>query len=444
MRTNYLNLLVLSISLLVAGCNATLNGAGSTISSSSGGSGGSSTSACTDDALNPGSCTTSANRYVTPTLGSNLVGSNGSLSDTVPAGFYDGSTTCSMTDSNLIPGNIVSGTTIFGVTGTAAIPACKTGQLPYSYGTLAGYSCCGYSSGITGDGTYIYVGENGMAGTNMLLAFAFDTTTHAWTLKSGDTTYTAGNVVSMWDDGTYVYTCEGTTGLEAWSFNGSAWTNKASYSTSMSCNQIWGDGTYLYVADGTNGLKAFSFNGSAFSLLADYGTADVPGISVNSVWGNSHGIYISDSGNNVLRALSYGGGASFTAGGTVTGVSANVSGGITSDGTYIYVGDGTGELYAYTYNGSTFSLVGHYSSGNTNDPQLLYASAANPGHVYVENFGTATWVWGFNGTAFSYEGIVPNQVNNLASMWTDGTYLYFNDYSNQIDDLYVSAWPLCN
>lgn len=444
MRTRFLLGAAVGAALLV-GCNSNLVGSSTTNSTSSSSTSSSGLANCTDNALNSSSCATATGRYVTPTQGSTVNGSNGNLSETIPLGFYDGSTSCVMSDSNLVASNIVSGVSIFGVTGTAQIPACKTADLPYSYGNLSGYSCCGNSFGIVGDGTYIYVGETGMTGTNILLAFTFDTTTHAWTLKSDQTTYTAGNVSSMWDDGTYVYTCEGSSGLEAWTFNGSSWTKKGSYATSMSCNQLWGDGTYLYAADGANGLKAFSFNGSAFTLLADYGSSDVTGISVNSVWGDSHGIYISDSGNTVLRAVSYGGGASFTAGGTVSGVAANNVGGLAGDGTYIYLGSSNGTLYAYTYNGTSFTQAGLISNPDTGDLQQIYASSASPGVVYVANFGTAPWIWGFNGTNFTYEGMIPTQNNNYVTMWASGAYLYFTDVSTQTNNnLYVSAWPLCN
>lgn len=76
--------------------------------------------ACTDNALNAGQCTTAASRYVTSTAGANVSGANGLLTTTIPQGFYDGTQSASMSDANLVAGNIASGVTIFGVTGTAA------------------------------------------------------------------------------------------------------------------------------------------------------------------------------------------------------------------------------------------------------------------------------------------------------------------------------------
>jgi hypothetical protein len=50
--------------------------------------------------------------------GGNVTGSNGSLSMTIPDALYSGSKTATAADSNLAPGNIRSGTAIFGVSGS--------------------------------------------------------------------------------------------------------------------------------------------------------------------------------------------------------------------------------------------------------------------------------------------------------------------------------------
>ncbi len=77
-------------------------------------------SACTDDALNTSQCSTSVNRYVTPTLGGNISGANASLSVIIPTGFYDGTKLASVSDANLLASNIKSGVSIFGVSGSVA------------------------------------------------------------------------------------------------------------------------------------------------------------------------------------------------------------------------------------------------------------------------------------------------------------------------------------
>lgn len=73
--------------------------------------------ACTDDGLNASQCSTAASRYVTSTAGSDVSGAAGSLSANIPNGYYNGKT-CSMSDADLIAGNIKDGVNIFGVAGT--------------------------------------------------------------------------------------------------------------------------------------------------------------------------------------------------------------------------------------------------------------------------------------------------------------------------------------
>lgn len=72
---------------------------------------------CTDNALNSARCSTQANRYTSATLGSAVTISS-ATSATIPAGFYNGATSCSVSDSALVPANIKSGFSILGVNGT--------------------------------------------------------------------------------------------------------------------------------------------------------------------------------------------------------------------------------------------------------------------------------------------------------------------------------------
>jgi hypothetical protein len=55
-------------------------------------------SACKPTLINQGSVS----------LGTNVAGANGTLSATIPAAYYDGTTSCTMSDSNLTSGNISS------------------------------------------------------------------------------------------------------------------------------------------------------------------------------------------------------------------------------------------------------------------------------------------------------------------------------------------------
>ena len=321
-------------------------------------------------------------------------------------------------------------------------------QLPWYYGTESGYVCCGYFNTIISDGTYFYEGEYNQSTSNQLLAFTF--TTHAWTLKSNMTTYLGGGAVSMWYQGGYLYVAEnsaggGTSGIEAWSFNGTTFTKAYSYTTSVNPQWIWGDGTYIYVADDTNGLKAFS---SSLSLLATYGPTQVSGINVVSVMGDGTYIYITDNGHSKIRTLTYSGGASFTvpAGtSTISGKTTN-PGGLFVEGSYIYVGSGS--FYVYTYNGTSFTTVGSLPVSTLGN----YAQDVE--QIYVKNsiiyFGISTMAYAFNtGTGvFTFLGTLPvlNLVGNSPgqSFWSDGTYVYWPDSasSSATAALSIVAWPV--
>ena len=76
-------------------------------------------SACTDNALNADKCSTAANRYVASALGGAVNGVNGSLSHVIPQGYYDGTTSATMSDTSLTAGNVCTETTVFGTLGSA-------------------------------------------------------------------------------------------------------------------------------------------------------------------------------------------------------------------------------------------------------------------------------------------------------------------------------------
>ena len=67
---------------------------------------------------NASACWTNAsNQYVSSLLGTAVSGANGSLTATIPAAYYDGSMSATMSDTNLTAANIKSGITIFGTLG---------------------------------------------------------------------------------------------------------------------------------------------------------------------------------------------------------------------------------------------------------------------------------------------------------------------------------------
>ncbi|MGZ3770395.1 MAG: hypothetical protein ACXVCR_09845 [Bdellovibrio sp.] len=105
---------------------------------------------CSSNGLQSSACTAPVSSYWTTVLGSNITPAAGTLSTTVPAGYYTGAQTVTMNDADLVASNILSGVNIFGVTGSAvaaygacndnALNAgqCSTSLLRYVTGTLGG------------------------------------------------------------------------------------------------------------------------------------------------------------------------------------------------------------------------------------------------------------------------------------------------------------------
>lgn len=373
--------------------------------------------------------------------------------------------------------------------GSAWVPfdPCHSIIQPYVYGQPSDFDLGGGNPGpmaLTTDGTYIYVGEGGGANTDLeLLAFTFNTSTHAWTLVSNQTTYTGGSVDAdgmLYQNGllwTVGITAAGTKGeIQTWTFSGTTFTNKASNTTALTNESASdtdnygvdiaaGDGTYVYVADQEAGLKAFSGSGTTLTYLST--TPYKPsGADITDVYAVSTGHVLAvDNANCKIYSLTYSGGVSFTLSSTLTGVCgvapidySATQHTISGDGTYIYIADGTnsGNLYAYTLSGTTWTKVGTLAAAAAGyfDPSYVWASSATPGMVYTSSLpdGCAdcayssgvVYAYKFNGSTFAYHGSLPSYQSNLGSFplpgYTDGNYLYY------VDTMYdwAVAFPVCN
>ena len=85
--------------------------------------------------------------------GANVSGSNASLTITIPSGLYSGGTMTTASDTNLASGNIIFGTSIFGVVGTRVVKRVnKTGQTGCWDVSGTSVSCAGTGQ----DGEYQY------------------------------------------------------------------------------------------------------------------------------------------------------------------------------------------------------------------------------------------------------------------------------------------------
>ena len=297
---------------------------------------------------------------------------------------------------------------------------------PYTASLAAGY--IQPVEGMWGDGTYLYVSTADCCASPDLEAFTFNNATHTWTpvahtTAASATVSTYGNI---WGAGTYIYLPQDTTGIQAYSFNGTTFTPAGLYSTSMDAKWVWGDGTYIYVADGTNGLKAFTFNGTTFTLK---GSITVAGINDWFVWGDGTYIYVGDIGHIKIWAYTFNG-TTFTLKGSKT--LGNLAG-VWGDGTYIYIAE-YGALVAYSFNGTTFTLRGTYISIGNVGGQMI----GKNGNIYMDANGYIEVV-SFNGSSFTFKGVLPT-ASAPTGISADNNNVYDADsYNSNID-----AHPLCH
>jgi hypothetical protein len=158
--------------------------------------------ACSEDSgtLNVGQCSTSASRYVSSVLGADITGwANGSATTTVTASIPDAfykTKGVSFTDADLIAANILSGSNIFGVAGsaTAAFGACTDEALN-----------AGQCS--TATNRYVYTAANG--GRSADCAGGFNGSA-CWTNATNQyVTGTLGGNITTWTNGSATTTVSG-------------------------------------------------------------------------------------------------------------------------------------------------------------------------------------------------------------------------------------------
>jgi hypothetical protein len=300
--------------------------------------------------------------------------------------------TRTVSDPQFLAANIKNGINILGVTGTmAAASGC-----PVFNGidiTLdIDMSCCDNVTAAASDTNYLYVAT----GAARLVAATFNGTT--WTQVGSYFTPT-GTTWELWKGGSYLYSAEAAAGVRAMSFNGTAFTNIALYNTPGEARGIWGDGTYIYVADGASGIRALTFNGTAWTSVAIYNTVG----TATKIWGDGTYLYVVDdaTANNIL-AFSFNGTA-FTL--LATHSIDNNARAIHGGGGYIYAASFTNafvDLKALTFNGTAFTL----RASLTLRDGFYVGVYVKDGYVYFAG-QSATRVYTFDGTTFTLVGIYP-------------------------------------
>lgn len=277
---------------------------------------------------------------------------------------------------------------------------------------INGYNPAGnYYFDVWKEGNYIYTAENDSSNNGLISAFTFDGT--AWTHIDSENLGSTETVNNVWSDGTYIYLAQGTSGVRALSFNGTAFTLIDTFDTAGTATDVWGDGTYIYVADDTNGLVALTFNGTVFAPATGVigtSTYDSPNTAY-SIWGDGTYIYLAD--DDTTRALTFNGTA-------WTFINAydnpNIAVSVWGDGTYIYVSEAFSGIRALSFDGANWTSLA-LEDGTLTDGKIH----AQGGYIYIS--GQAAAALTFDGTDFSVKGYYP-AYPNASGVFSDGTYIY--------------------
>jgi len=298
-------------------------------------------------------------------------------------------------------------------------------------GTSASFN---YPSGITTDGTNLYVADSSNHLIRQIVISTGAVTTVAGTGSSGSANGTGTSAsfnfpYGITTDGTNLYVADqsnhlirqivistgAVTTLAGTGSSGSA----NGTGTSASFNSPFGittDGTNLYVADSSNHLirKIVISTGAVTTLAGTGSSGSANGTGTSASFNIPYGIttdgtnlYVTDFGNHLIRQIVISTGAVTTVAGTGTSGSANGTGtsasfngprGITTDGTNLYVVDQSNHLIRKIVisTGAVTTVAGTGSSGSAN--------------------GT--------GTSASFN--IPSRIT------TDGTNLYVADFDNHL------------
>ena len=250
------------------------------------------------------------------------------------------------------------------------------------------------------------------------------------------------NIFGIWSDGTYLYAAEQEDGFAVYEFDGTSLSeleHDFKPSSTLRSLDIKSDGTYIYGTTVFNPrLCAMDFDGTSLSVVGTCATmTDYPW----HVDFDDNYIYVADSDDG-LKAYTFNG-TTFTLRGTWDSVASgnDAAGEIATDGTYIYVGSGAsapgvgnrgGDIYALSFNGTTFTLLDTETIHAGTDGVPLVAAG---GYIYAldrNSNNDELIAFSFNGTTFTELDRIDIDLytgGRVISLWAEpnGTYVYVGD-----------------
>ena len=271
---------------------------------------------------------------------------------------------------------------------------------------------------VWGDGTFLYV-ANGTTGLQV-----FSVVGGVFILLS---TYDIGGTAyGVWGDGTYIYLANGARGLEVFTVNDAGvLTHRDNDDQGGTAYGVWGDSGYIFLANGTHGLEVYSISGG---ILTHVDNDDQGGIAYD------------------LVSTAFGGGAKIWLANGVHGVERytyDFAGALTWDSNYAPGGgeDARGVSYSGAYIFVAFYTAGIYSLSE--GLGLAYQDDDDQGGEAFGTWTDGTYIYLANGSRGleTYTIAVPatfthrdndQQVENALSVFGDGTYVYLADGTNGI------------
>lgn len=225
---------------------------------------------------------------------------------------------------------------------------------------------------ITGDGEYIYVGNQG----GSIRAYSFDGTSFTYL---DEATIQLDNNQGLWTKDGYIFAAADNWGVTAYTFDGTSFTFVDRFSAiTNSISDVWSDDDYVYAIDSTGGLYILTFDGANFSLVQHFNL-----YPNGHVYGYDGYIYITH-GDNVYVM-------------TFDGINLNLidtlyvqnAAAMWHDGVSLYVARGSRGVAVVNFDGTTLTqheIIDPISWTTTNvrgDGTYLFMPDSNPGGLYA-------------------------------------------------------------